>query len=72
MAPDYAGRPELRSRSGRIRPRPAHNCSRIGTDPDGNACIAVPGQEDRCLTDPRDALRALIRGIKAGKADHLL
>ncbi|MGW0080658.1 hypothetical protein [Streptomyces sp. NPDC003393] len=48
------------------------NCFRIGTDTEGNAYIAVAGQEDRPLTDSRDALRALIQEIKAGKADHLL
>lgn len=49
-----------------------NNCFRIGTDSDGNAYIAVAGQEDVHLTDSRDALRALILEIKAGKADHLL
>ncbi len=49
-----------------------NNCFRIGTDPEGNAYIAVAGQEDRHLTDTREALRTLIRDIKAGKADHLL
>ncbi|MGK5729357.1 hypothetical protein [Streptomyces sp. URMC 124] len=48
------------------------NCFRIGTDAAGNAYIAVSGSEDRYITDTRDALRALIRGIKAGEADHLL
>ncbi|MBC9723675.1 hypothetical protein [Streptomyces sp. TRM68367] len=48
------------------------NCFRIGTDDEGNAYIAVAGQEDRYLTDNREALRTLIREIKAGKADHLL
>ena len=48
------------------------NCFRIGTDDDGNAYIAVAGQEDRYLTDSREALRNLVRDIKAGKADHLL
>jgi hypothetical protein len=48
------------------------NCFRIGTDGEGNAYIAVSGQEDRYLTDTADALRTLIRDIKAGKADHLL
>ncbi|MFI7396128.1 hypothetical protein [Streptomyces tendae] len=48
------------------------NCFRIGTDPEGNAYIAVAGQEGRYLTDTGGALRALIREIKAGKADHLL
>ncbi|MFI9824261.1 hypothetical protein ACIHFC_27945 [Streptomyces sp. NPDC052013] len=48
------------------------NCFRIGTDPQGNAYIAVAGQEERYLTDTREALRTLIREIKAGKADHLL
>ncbi|MEV5505810.1 hypothetical protein [Streptomyces orinoci] len=47
-------------------------CFRIGTDTTGNAYIAVAGAEDRCLTDSREALRALILEIKAGKADHLL
>ncbi|MFF0791021.1 hypothetical protein [Streptomyces spiralis] len=49
-----------------------NNCFRIGTDTEANAYIAVAGQEDRPLTDSRDALRALIQEIKAGKADHLL
>ncbi|RVU19604.1 hypothetical protein EOT10_29435 [Streptomyces antnestii] len=48
------------------------NCFRLGTDPDGNAYIAVAGAEETYLTDSRDALRALILDIKAGKADHLL
>ncbi|MFE9924094.1 hypothetical protein ACFYQA_21700 [Streptomyces sp. NPDC005774] len=48
------------------------NCFRIGTDTDGNAYIAVAGQEDTPLTDTREALRDLILEIKAGKADHLL
>ncbi|MGK5729356.1 hypothetical protein [Streptomyces sp. URMC 124] len=47
-------------------------CFRIGTDAAGNAYIAVSGSEDHYVTDSRDALRALIRDIKAGKADHLL
>ncbi|MFC9679963.1 hypothetical protein [Streptomyces sp. NPDC056948] len=49
-----------------------NNCFRIGTDAEGNAYIAVAGQEELHLTDSREALRALILGIKAGKADHLL
>ncbi|NKI39927.1 hypothetical protein [Streptomyces physcomitrii] len=49
-----------------------NNCFRLGTDGDGNAYITVNGQEDRYLTDTREALRALITDIKAGKADHLL
>ncbi|OAH13798.1 hypothetical protein [Streptomyces jeddahensis] len=48
------------------------NCFRIGTDGDGNAYIAVAGHEDHYVTDTREALRTLIRDIKAGKADHLL
>ncbi|EFL17288.1 hypothetical protein [Streptomyces sp. C] len=48
------------------------SCYRIGVDGDGNSYIAVAGQEDRPLTDSRAALSALIRDIKAGKADHLL
>ncbi|MGW2647796.1 hypothetical protein ACWC2T_23415 [Streptomyces sp. NPDC001393] len=48
------------------------NCFRIGTDSTGNAYIAVAGQEENHLTDSREALRALILEIKAGKADHLL
>lgn len=48
------------------------NCFRIGTDAEGNGYIAVAGQEDHPLTDSREALRTLIREIKAGKADHLL
>lgn len=49
-----------------------NNCFRLGTDGEGNAYIAVAGQEDRYLTDSEEALRTLIREIKAGKADHLL
>ncbi|MBT2395788.1 hypothetical protein J7E96_29510 [Streptomyces sp. ISL-96] len=49
-----------------------NSCFRIGTDNEGNAFIAVLGEEDRYLTDSQDALRNLIRDIKAGKADHLL
>ncbi|MFE9422773.1 hypothetical protein ACFYNO_07415 [Kitasatospora sp. NPDC006697] len=48
------------------------NCFRLGTDSDGNAYIAVNGQEQQAITDSHDALRALILEIKAGKADHLL
>ncbi|MER5438937.1 hypothetical protein [Streptomyces sp. NPDC002790] len=48
------------------------NCFRLGTDPDGNAYISVAGAEDAYVTDSREALRALITDIKAGKADHLL
>ncbi|MFI7322613.1 hypothetical protein [Streptomyces venezuelae] len=48
------------------------SCFRLGTDITGNAYIAVVGQEDTPLTDTIEALRALIRDIKAGKADHLL
>ncbi|MEU1312147.1 hypothetical protein ABZ419_25070 [Streptomyces cinnamoneus] len=49
-----------------------NNCFRIGTDREGNAYIAVAGAEDHYVTDTREALRTLIRDIKAGKADHLL
>ncbi|MEU8893481.1 hypothetical protein [Streptomyces sp. NPDC048442] len=49
-----------------------NSCFRIGTDAEDNAYIALLGQEDTPLTDTRDALRNLIRDIKAGKADHLL
>jgi hypothetical protein len=49
-----------------------NSCFRIGTDDDDNAYISVLGAEDHYLTDSRDALRTLIRDIKAGKADHLL
>jgi hypothetical protein len=49
-----------------------NNCFRIGTDDHDNAYIALAGQEDHYLTDSREALRTLIRDIKAGKADHLL
>ncbi|MFE6752945.1 hypothetical protein ACFVDQ_05035 [Streptomyces sp. NPDC057684] len=48
------------------------NCFRLGTDADGNAYISVAGDEETHLTDSREALRALILGIKAGQADHLL
>jgi hypothetical protein len=49
-----------------------NSCFRLGTDADGNAYIAVNGQEEHYLTDSMEALRTLIRDIKAGKADHLL
>ncbi|MEV7014391.1 hypothetical protein [Streptomyces sp. NPDC093991] len=49
-----------------------NNCFRLGTDTEGNGYIAVAGDEDHPLTDTREALAQLIRGIKAGKADHLL
>ncbi|MFI6587312.1 hypothetical protein [Embleya sp. NPDC050493] len=49
-----------------------NSCFRLGTDGEGNAYIAVKGQEDHYLTDTIDALRTLIRDIKAGRADHLL
>ncbi|MYV96887.1 hypothetical protein [Streptomyces sp. SID3343] len=49
-----------------------NNCFRLGTDAEGNAYIAVDGQEDLYLTDSMEALRVLIRDVKAGKADHLL
>jgi hypothetical protein len=48
------------------------NCFRLGTDTEGNAYIAVNGREDRYITDSIEALRTLIRDVKAGKADHLL
>ncbi|ELP69994.1 hypothetical protein ACKI1I_17965 [Streptomyces turgidiscabies] len=48
------------------------SCFRLGTDSTGNAYISVAGAEDSYLTDTREALRTLIRDIKAGKADHLL
>ncbi|MEU2873594.1 hypothetical protein ABZ769_31080 [Streptomyces olivoreticuli] len=49
-----------------------NNCFQIGTDNVSNAYIAINGAEDHYLTDTREALRTLIRDIKAGKADHLL
>ncbi|MFI0903927.1 hypothetical protein ACH4TE_10285 [Streptomyces sioyaensis] len=49
-----------------------NNCFRIGTDDQGNGYITVAGAEDTYITDTREALRTLIREIKAGKADHLL
>ncbi|MFI0237216.1 hypothetical protein [Streptomyces sp. NPDC016845] len=48
------------------------SCFRLGTDADGNAYITVTGAEDTYITDSREALRTMIRDIKAGKADHLL
>ncbi|MFF7473599.1 hypothetical protein [Streptomyces sp. NPDC008092] len=48
------------------------DCFRLGTGPQGNPYQAVAGQEHTYLTDTREALRALIRNIKAGRADHLL
>lgn len=38
----------------------------------GNGYTAVAGAEGSCLGDSREALRTMILGIKAGKADHLL
>ncbi|WP_320774104.1 hypothetical protein [Streptomyces sp. CRN 30] len=49
-----------------------NSCFLLGTDPDGNAYIAIAGAEHTYLTDTREALRTLILDIKAGKADHLL
>ena len=49
-----------------------NSCFRLGTDTEGNAYIALNGQEDHYLTDTVEALRTLITDIKAGKADHLL
>lgn len=49
-----------------------NSCFRIGIDQVGNAYIAVRGQEDRFIVDSHEALRSMIRDIKAGKADHLL
>ncbi|WP_406283739.1 hypothetical protein [Embleya sp. NBC_00896] len=49
-----------------------NNCFRLGVDADGNAYIAVSGDEEHYLTDSVEALRTLIRDVKAGKADHLL
>jgi hypothetical protein len=48
------------------------SCFRLGTDPEGNAYIAISGSEDTYLSDTREALRRMILDIKAGKADHLL
>ncbi|MFF2792804.1 hypothetical protein ACFVT6_39700 [Streptomyces sp. NPDC058049] len=48
------------------------SCYRIGVDGDGKSYIAVAGAEAAYLTDTMDALRQLIRDIKAGRADHLL
>jgi hypothetical protein len=48
------------------------SCFRLGTDAAGNAYIAVAGAEETYLADSREALRTMIRDIKAGKADHLL
>ncbi|WP_394430971.1 hypothetical protein [Streptomyces sp. SGAir0957] len=49
-----------------------NSCFRLGTDSTGNAYITVTGAEDTYITDSHEALRTLIRDIKAGKADHLL
>ncbi|MEU9275907.1 hypothetical protein AB0D87_49655 [Streptomyces sp. NPDC048342] len=49
-----------------------NSCFRIGVDDLGNAYVAVHGQEERFITDSREALRTMILDIKAGKADHLL
>ena len=49
-----------------------NSCFRMGVDRSGRAYIAVNGQEDRFITDSREAFRTMIRDIKAGKADHLL
>lgn len=34
--------------------------------------LAKKSEQDNVITDTREALRTLILGIKAGKADHLL
>ncbi|WP_250299815.1 hypothetical protein [Streptomyces sp. A 4/2] len=49
-----------------------NNCFRIGTDAHGNGYVAVRGDESHYITDSTEALRTMIRDIKAGKADHLL
>ncbi|MHA4820040.1 hypothetical protein ACXZ65_37460 [Streptomyces aculeolatus] len=49
-----------------------NSCFLLGTDAEGNAHIAVAGREGEGITDSVEALRTLIRDIKAGKADHLL
>ncbi|MFK0043168.1 hypothetical protein ACIQU4_03525 [Streptomyces sp. NPDC090741] len=49
-----------------------NSCYRIGVDGEGRSYIAVAGQEAAYLSDTADALRQMIRDIKAGKADHLL
>ncbi|MBT2506108.1 hypothetical protein J7I98_09400 [Streptomyces sp. ISL-98] len=49
-----------------------NSCFRLGIDGQGNGYIAILGEEDRYLTDSHEALRNMIRDIKAGKADHLL
>jgi hypothetical protein len=48
------------------------SCFRLCTDADGNAYIALNGQEEHYLADSVEALRTLIRDVKAGKVDHLL
>ncbi|WP_330246073.1 hypothetical protein OHA33_25220 [Streptomyces sp. NBC_00562] len=48
------------------------SCYRLGTDDQGNSYIALVGREAHYLTDSQEALRQMIRDIKAGKADHLL
>ncbi|MBT2527759.1 hypothetical protein J7E91_20610 [Streptomyces sp. ISL-99] len=48
------------------------SCFRLGTDGQGNGYIAISGEEDHYLTDSHEALRTMIRDIRAGKADHLL
>ncbi|MFE5561979.1 hypothetical protein [Streptomyces sp. NPDC056544] len=49
-------------------------CYRIGVDGggDGDGYIASANAEAAYLTDTTDALRQLVRDVKAGKADHLL
>lgn len=49
----------------------AVNCFRFGIDDEGNAYI---GRADtgEYISDSREALRALIRAVKNGEADHLL
>lgn len=49
-----------------------NNCFRIGIDSAGYAYIAVSGAEGHYVSGTHDALRVLIRDIKAGRADHLL
>jgi hypothetical protein len=46
--------------------------SRADASGNGNGYSAVLGQEDTPPADTHEALRNLVRDIKAGKADHLL
>uniref|UniRef100_UPI003F685830 hypothetical protein n=1 Tax=Streptomyces venezuelae TaxID=54571 RepID=UPI003F685830 len=48
------------------------NCFRFGLDDAGRAYIGSTLTPDAYVSDSVEALRALVRAVKAGAADHLL